>query len=300
MSTITKRPRRNPLPFTRSTRGQFGTLVVAFLGSMFTASLEATAQIVGTADPTGLATLNGPNGMSTSMPGNPLQLNSTLQSNGLTVTGVAQNNYSFTQTYQAAEAGATLSFSGLIGAGNGGVQASLKLTSNIFGMNLGPAPVGNSDYNYYDGGFSVLVTGMLAPGDRVIYEFDGTYLAANGFQTEFSLSNSFTNTGTSSISIQQSVQDPINFLGDWYAVRQSGAWVGGIQQTISESIIKSATSSPDESWIEVDPTVGATETVVPEPSSLLLSAFGILSFIAYAAVCQRLRPGGCGSLANHR
>ena len=144
---------------------------------------------------------------------------------------------------------------------------------------------------------------MLAPGDTVFVYGDGKDLRGDGSlcvdlltgkQTEFSWHDTFTNTGTSMMPFSDFIPFLAGggYLGDWYDVRESGNYAASIFGGINAVITKTSSSSSAESWVEIDPTFSAFQTItgaaVPEPSSLVLAGLGLLCMVAYAA-SQRLR-----------
>jgi hypothetical protein len=285
-------------------RGPSATLFLAFVIALLILPVDAKAEIVGTASPSGGFTLVGSDNTSTSKVGVPAQFDSTIQFDGLTATGIAQNAYAFTNVYVAAGADAKLSVSGSIPAGSSSADARLLVGATISGQMLGPAPPEGADYYYWIVPTLVTMSGQLAPGDEVYFLVSAFATEGNGNSVYAeTYTQSFTNTGTDMMSLGGVDQFPAAYLGDWYGVSEFGGFPGSLTFEIQEVIYKTNTSSSDKSWIDIDPTFGFTgstsPSLVPEPSGLLLSSLAILCGAAFA-VCRRIQFRSGSRFVAHR
>ncbi|MGP0068589.1 MAG: hypothetical protein ACLQGP_33940 [Isosphaeraceae bacterium] len=268
----------------------------ALLGASFTVPFEAKAQpVVGPASPSGGVGLAGDNNNpSIGETGNPLQFDQTLQFNGLTATGEAQTAYTFGALAQAAGAGGKLSVSGSITPGLSNASATLSIGATLANMFLGPAPPEGVDYFYNIGPSSTLVTGMLAPGDKAFILVESFATDYYGKFSENFFSDTITNTTSEIMPIYKFEQFSGAYLGDWYYVRQSNVFANSVTTEVEIMISKAASSSSEESWIDVDPTYGMVETTtlsVPEPTSLIPFGIGLVTLAGYSWYRFVLFPG---------
>lgn len=280
---------------------RWGLILSVSLGASLALPGATDAQIIGTAYPYGSATLAGSdNKTASSKSGNPMTFDSTIQFQGLTAHGHASNGYTFLPQEVAVDGHETLSVSGALDPGYNNAFARLEVGAMLSGQRWDPHLPDGANYLYEIVGVRVTVKGVLAPGDSAFFDIEGKGLRSNGSPctdlltgqlTQYYFSKTFTNAGTDMMTISASHTFPAGFLGDWYYVRSTDNFpytmTGGIQAYIT----KTKTSSPAESWIEIDPTysIVARSTAVPEPNSLVLAGLGTLCMVAYTAR-RRFRP----------
>ena len=173
---------------------------LAFVAAFLSIPSKSSAQIVGTPHPIGSIAVT--DGVSrTGLDGNPVTFDSSINfSNGLTATAQAANGWSFSNVEQAVGLGGSLSVSGTPPTLEGGI-AQLFVTSDMSGMELGPAPPDGVNYFYNIGGSSGVIHGNLAPGVTATVNLFCLDTAANGFTYDFAYNKTFTNNTQSHMDI---------------------------------------------------------------------------------------------------